>query len=168
MPWLTYHCREQEAGQVLQQRYVRATSRRHGYPPTSSRCPNILAGLDWAGATKDPSFKTNFFPGMHVATSYHASRRRAHQNVMDQLYSTPCCSASSHFPVRLTASSLCPYSQPDDPCAAVPIIAAVNGHSFAGGMVLAMACDYRVMTDGSKRNAWMCMNEVNTTPIALV
>ena len=52
------------------------------------------------------------------------------------------------------------YSQPDDAGAAVPIIAAVNGHSFAGGMVLAMACDYRVMTDGSKRNAWMCMNEV--------
>lgn len=24
-----------------------------------------------------------------------------------------------------------------------------------------MACDYRVMTDGSKRNAWMCMNEVH-------
>ena len=43
---------------------------------------------------------------------------------------------------------------------AVPVIAAVNGHCFAGGMALAMACDYRVMTDGSKRNAWMCMNEV--------
>ena len=42
----------------------------------------------------------------------------------------------------------------------VPVIAAINGHSFAGGMILAMACDYRVMTDGSKRNAWMSMNEV--------
>lgn len=30
-------------------------------------------------------------------------------------------------------------------------------------MILAMACDYRVMTDGSKRNAWMCMNEVSRT-----
>ena len=25
-----------------------------------------------------------------------------------------------------------------------------------------MACDYRVMIDGKKRNAWMCMNEVST------
>jgi len=43
----------------------------------------------------------------------------------------------------------------------IPTIAALNGHCFAGGFVLAMACDYRVMTDGSKRNAWMCMNEVH-------
>ena len=26
--------------------------------------------------------------------------------------------------------------------------------------MLSLACDYRVMTDGSKRNAWLCMNEV--------
>jgi len=26
--------------------------------------------------------------------------------------------------------------------------------------MLALCCDYRVMTDGEKRNAWMCMNEV--------
>ena len=42
----------------------------------------------------------------------------------------------------------------------VPVIAAINGHIFAGGMVLALSCDYRIMTDGSKRNAWMSMNEV--------
>ena len=42
----------------------------------------------------------------------------------------------------------------------VPVIAAINGHTFAGGMVLALSCDYRIMTDGSKRNAWMSMNEV--------
>ena len=29
-------------------------------------------------------------------------------------------------------------------------------------MGLAMACDYRVMTDGSKRNAWISMNEVRS------
>ena len=28
--------------------------------------------------------------------------------------------------------------------------------------MLALCCDYRVMTDGSKRNVWMCMNEVRT------
>jgi Delta3-Delta2-enoyl-CoA isomerase len=27
--------------------------------------------------------------------------------------------------------------------------------------MLALACDYRVMTDGAKRTAWMCMNEVD-------
>ncbi|TBU32558.1 ClpP/crotonase [Dichomitus squalens] len=76
-------------------------------------------GLDWAGANKDPAFKTNFFP----------------------LIFNPAIHRLITFPI--------------------PIIAAVNGHSFAGGMVLAMACDYRVMTDGSKRNAWMCMNEIH-------
>jgi len=43
----------------------------------------------------------------------------------------------------------------------IPTIAAINGHCFAAGLSLAMACDYRVMTDGSKRNAWLCMNEVH-------
>jgi enoyl-CoA hydratase/carnithine racemase len=27
--------------------------------------------------------------------------------------------------------------------------------------MIALACDYRVMTDGAKRNAWICMNEVD-------
>lgn len=43
----------------------------------------------------------------------------------------------------------------------IPTVAALNGHCFAGGMILALSCDYRVMTDGSKRNAWMCMNEID-------
>ena len=46
----------------------------------------------------------------------------------------------------------------------VPTVAAINGHCFAGGMMLALCCDYRVMTDGGKRNAWMCMNEVRGPP----
>lgn len=43
----------------------------------------------------------------------------------------------------------------------IPTIAAINGHCFAGGFMLSLACDYRVMTDGSKRNSWLCMNEVH-------
>jgi len=43
----------------------------------------------------------------------------------------------------------------------IPTVAAINGHCFAGGMMLALCCDYRVMTDGEKRNAWMCMNEIH-------
>jgi len=27
--------------------------------------------------------------------------------------------------------------------------------------MFALCCDYRVMTDGEKRNAWMCMNEIH-------
>ncbi|KAL9714189.1 hypothetical protein Ac2012v2_002498 [Leucoagaricus gongylophorus] len=43
----------------------------------------------------------------------------------------------------------------------IPTVAAINGHCFAGGFMLSLACDYRVMTDGSKRNAWLCMNEIH-------
>ena len=40
-------------------------------------------------------------------------------------------------------------------------MAAINGHCFAAGAIISLACDYRVMTDGAKRNAWMCMNEID-------
>jgi len=43
----------------------------------------------------------------------------------------------------------------------IPTVAAINGHCFAAAAMLALACDYRVMTDGAKRNTWMCMNEVD-------
>ncbi|KAI0806326.1 ClpP/crotonase-like domain-containing protein [Irpex lacteus] len=43
----------------------------------------------------------------------------------------------------------------------VPTVAAINGHCFAGAMILALSCDYRVMVDGAKRRAWMCMNEIH-------
>ncbi|KAI0316723.1 ClpP/crotonase-like domain-containing protein [Amylostereum chailletii] len=43
----------------------------------------------------------------------------------------------------------------------IPTVAAINGHCFAAGVLLSLACDYRVMIDGSKRRAWMCMNEVD-------
>ncbi|KAI0050460.1 ClpP/crotonase [Auriscalpium vulgare] len=43
----------------------------------------------------------------------------------------------------------------------IPTVAAINGHCFAAGAMIALACDYRVMTDGAKRNAWVCMNEID-------
>jgi Delta3-Delta2-enoyl-CoA isomerase len=43
----------------------------------------------------------------------------------------------------------------------VPTVAAINGHCFAAGAIVALACDYRIMTDGAERRAWMCMNEVD-------
>ncbi|KAB5596174.1 Enoyl-CoA hydratase/isomerase family protein [Ceratobasidium theobromae] len=40
----------------------------------------------------------------------------------------------------------------------IPTVAALNGHTFAAGYLLALACDYRVMTAGK---AWACFNEVH-------
>ncbi|KAK1222834.1 hypothetical protein PQX77_014256 [Marasmius sp. AFHP31] len=42
----------------------------------------------------------------------------------------------------------------------IPTIAAINGHCFAGAFMLSLACDYRVVVDGSKRRVWLSMNEV--------
>ncbi|KAK8865663.1 hypothetical protein IAR55_000808 [Kwoniella newhampshirensis] len=36
-------------------------------------------------------------------------------------------------------------------------VAAINGHAFAGGMILALCCDYRIITSGK---GYLCMNEV--------
>jgi enoyl-CoA hydratase/carnithine racemase len=38
-----------------------------------------------------------------------------------------------------------------------PVVAALNGHAMAGGCMLALACDYRVMVDGKARIA---LNEI--------
>ncbi|KAG8885654.1 hypothetical protein FRB97_000097 [Tulasnella sp. 331] len=40
----------------------------------------------------------------------------------------------------------------------IPTVCALNGHTFAAGFMLALACDYRIMTSG---RAWACMNEVH-------
>ena len=45
----------------------------------------------------------------------------------------------------------------------MPTIAAINGHAFAAGFVLALGCDYRVMTSG---RAWCSMNEVRFADIS--
>ncbi len=44
----------------------------------------------------------------------------------------------------------------------VPVIAAINGHAFAAGFLLALSADYRVMTRGK---AWCSMNEVRISSI---
>jgi Delta3-Delta2-enoyl-CoA isomerase len=38
-----------------------------------------------------------------------------------------------------------------------PVVAALNGHAMAGGCMLALACDYRVMVDGKAR---ISLNEI--------
>ena len=52
-------------------------------------------------------------------------------------------------------------------CAAVPVIAAITGHSPAGGTVLAVFCDYRIMARGPYR---IGLNEVQVglTPGAII
>lgn len=40
----------------------------------------------------------------------------------------------------------------------IPTVCAMNGHTFAAGFILALACDYRVVTSGK---AWASMNEIH-------
>jgi enoyl-CoA hydratase/carnithine racemase len=39
-----------------------------------------------------------------------------------------------------------------------PIVAAINGHAFAGGFFFSMTADYRIMRDDK---GWMCANEID-------
>lgn len=39
-----------------------------------------------------------------------------------------------------------------------PVVAAITGHAYAGGAILALACDFRIMADGDSRFA---LNEVD-------
>lgn len=40
----------------------------------------------------------------------------------------------------------------------IPTIAAINGHAFAGGAMLGLSCDYRVM---NSQRGYLCVNEVD-------
>eukprot|EP00922_Rhytidocystis_sp_ex-Travisia-forbesii_P036854 GHVS01054827.1.p1 GENE.GHVS01054827.1~~GHVS01054827.1.p1 ORF type:complete len:290 (-),score=53.40 GHVS01054827.1:555-1313(-) len=40
----------------------------------------------------------------------------------------------------------------------MPTVAAINGHAFAGGAMLCMSCDYRVMNSAK---GYLCVNEVD-------
>jgi len=40
----------------------------------------------------------------------------------------------------------------------IPTVAAINGHAFAGGAMMALACDFRVM---NKEKGFICVNEID-------
>ncbi len=40
----------------------------------------------------------------------------------------------------------------------IPTVAAINGHAFAAGAFLALACDYRIMRED---RGWFCISEVD-------
>lgn len=40
----------------------------------------------------------------------------------------------------------------------VPVVAAINGHAFAAGCFLSLACDYRIMRED---RGWICVSEVD-------
>jgi enoyl-CoA hydratase/carnithine racemase len=49
-----------------------------------------------------------------------------------------------------------------------PLVAAINGHAMAGGYILALTCDYRLMVDGPAK---LSLNEVtfgSTIPVSTV
>ena len=40
----------------------------------------------------------------------------------------------------------------------IPVVAAVNGHAFAAGAFLALACDFRIMRED---RGWICISEID-------
>ena len=51
-------------------------------------------------------------------------------------------------------------------CLPIPTVALINGHAFAGGCLLALAHDYRIMRSD---RGYMCMNEILLpSPLSIV
>ena len=124
-------------GHLSQPVYVLRSMRRH-----------ISLGFDLPSVLANP----NWFP----RSSLSKGRQRQRSDFTTDSFN-PLMARILTFP-----STKCLHAQVDgySPASPVPTIAAINGHCFASGFILSLCCDYRVMIDGSKRNAWLCMNEV--------
>ena len=133
------HSRKERPGQILQQWSA--------YSCLHDDISNSFLGLDFVNSSKDPNFfqcEQPIWPSLFICLTLVSSNLWSH------------ALPNSHIPkwdaIIITTSTF--------NFSLVPTIAAINGHCYAGGLMLSLVCDYRVMTDGSSRNAWLCMNEV--------
>ena len=108
-------------------------------------------GLDYPNSLKDPNFfQCQLTPIHSFGSAAHHGSSDDESHVIQIIY----IPKSVQFIYFILMVGLNLYQ--------VPTIAAINGHCYAGGLMLSLVCDYRVMTDGSTRNAWLCMNEVRS------
>jgi Delta3-Delta2-enoyl-CoA isomerase len=116
----------------------------------------FVTGFDLSSVFGDPTWFTGACLRQLVCCPHF--RYKSNLIVQRPMTHSYCISSPSQVDFGVWALSTClTLKSPNS----VPTVAAINGHCFAAGAVIALACDYRVMTDGAKRRAWICMNEVD-------